>query len=148
MDAISFEMPINNLEASNAVNNFHLVIYCFHPRFCSLDNQRVRTRVAALFSTRYFLTSLRSTDALGNRIFVRAVTLYSNPNSPTICWTSNSRLPRGGAFSAAFEGREEGRDRFEDGELPVSVLLSSAKISKTQPLPPEGPAMGSPCTDR
>jgi hypothetical protein len=111
----------------------HLLIYRAHSRFCSLDDQRVRTRVATLCSARYFLTNLRSTDALSNRIFVRAVTSYSHPDSPTIWWTSNSRSPRGSSFSAAFEGREEDRDRFEDGEPSPSVPpSSSAKTSKNQ----------------
>jgi hypothetical protein len=37
--------------------------------------------VAALCSARYFLTNLGSTDALGNRSFVKAVTSYSDPDS-------------------------------------------------------------------
>lgn len=49
--------------------------------FCSLDDQYVWTYVATLCSAQYFLTSLRSTDALGNYIFIKAVTLYSNPDS-------------------------------------------------------------------
>jgi hypothetical protein len=50
--------------------------------FCSLDDQRVRTRVAALRSPRYFLTCLGPTDALGDRILARVVTSYSDPDSP------------------------------------------------------------------
>jgi hypothetical protein len=125
---------------------------------CSLDDRRVRTRVAALCSARYFLTSLGSTDALGNQILVRAVTSYSNPDSLTIWWTSCSWSPRGdrspcalpgicapfsataaagdGLFSADSDGRGEDRARLEAGEpLPSVPPSSSAKTSKTQSLP-------------
>jgi hypothetical protein len=53
-----------------------------HPRSRSLEDQRVRTRVAALCSARYFFTNLGSTNALGNYSFMKAVTSYSNPDSP------------------------------------------------------------------
>jgi hypothetical protein len=107
--------------------------------------------VAALCSAWYFLTSLGSTDVLGNQILMRAVTSYSDPDSPTIWWISCSWSPRGGGspcallgicapfsataavgdglFLAASDGRGEDRARFEAGEP-----SSSAKTSKTQSL--------------
>lgn len=70
--------------AQHPKNFHHLLIRRAHFRFCSRDDQRVGTRVAALCSARYVLTSLVPTDALGNHIVVRAVTSYSDPDSRTI----------------------------------------------------------------
>ena len=96
--------------------------------FCSLEDQHVRTRVAALCSAQYFL-------ALGNHILVRAVTSYSDPDSLTTWWTSYSWSPRSGLFPAASDGQEKDRARFKAGEPSPSVPpSSSAKTSKTQSL--------------
>ena len=86
--------------------------------------------MAALRSARYFLTNLGSTDALGSRSFVRTVTSYSDPDSPT---TSFTAAVGGVRFSVTSNGRGEGRARFKDGEPSLS-LSSSAKTSKTQSL--------------
>lgn len=94
-DLVGQKTKLNSCHSDVHIFSVSLTEYCktfyypltrhAYPRFCSLDDQRVRTRVAILCSARYFLTNLGPTEALGNQILVTAITSYSNPDSQTIC---------------------------------------------------------------
>lgn len=79
---------IHNIHAYTQViqyskNLYHRSIGYAHFLFRSLEDQHIRTRIAALCSVQYFLISLDSTDALSNQIFVKAVTSYI-PDHPAV----------------------------------------------------------------